>query len=384
MRKCLYCGINFEPANGKQKYCCKEHRWKCNRKGNAAKAEENRRERAEREKKVFELRVSGFSYKEIIDSVGYYTNEATVKNVCTKTGANAILEEKTKGTRDAKIIQLRKNNMSMNDIIKETGLSYQIVSKVCNENNLGGPLVKKTIKGKGNQFSKRTEEERKAYVESFLNDRFSYVSGYKHCDSKIIIKCNNCHQNFEHSMVSIRKGKNTICPFCIAKERELRESQKEKEKELLAMERDKQRRERAKQKKQAYIAKLRVVVCEECGKAFTTTRKNVVCCSPECSKRRSNRIMSRRKDKRISKEKRIDVGITAKRLYERDNGICWLCGELCDLDDYENINGYIICGNRYPSVDHVIPICEGGEDSWDNVKLAHRYCNSERYWKEHA
>ena len=38
--------------------------------------------------------------------------------------------------------------------------------------------------------------------------------------------------------------------------------------------------------------------------------------------------------------------------------------------------GYFIAGNSYPSIDHIIPVSRGGTHTWDNVQLAHRYCNS--------
>ena len=43
---------------------------------------------------------------------------------------------------------------------------------------------------------------------------------------------------------------------------------------------------------------------------------------------------------------------------------------------YINENGVIICGNNYPSIEHIKPAALGGSHTWDNVKLAHRRCNS--------
>ena len=40
------------------------------------------------------------------------------------------------------------------------------------------------------------------------------------------------------------------------------------------------------------------------------------------------------------------------------------------------INNRFICGNNYPTIDHVIPLAKGGMHSWDNVRLAHHNCNS--------
>lgn len=67
-----------------------------------------------------------------------------------------------------------------------------------------------------------------------------------------------------------------------------------------------------------------------------------------------------------------------KELYDRDAGVCYICGGLCDWEDKQAVNGVWIYGNNYPSRDHVIPKSKGGENSWDNLRLAHRLCNSRK------
>ena len=63
------------------------------------------------------------------------------------------------------------------------------------------------------------------------------------------------------------------------------------------------------------------------------------------------------------------------KLYKKDNGICYLCGGICNWNDKQEINGTIIVGDSYPSIDHVIPLSKGGTDDWNNLKLAHFKCN---------
>jgi 5-methylcytosine-specific restriction endonuclease McrA len=53
-----------------------------------------------------------------------------------------------------------------------------------------------------------------------------------------------------------------------------------------------------------------------------------------------------------------------------------LCGEKCNWDDIEYKDGKAKAGESYPSIDHIIPLSKGGTQSWENVKLAHRHCNS--------
>lgn len=71
-----------------------------------------------------------------------------------------------------------------------------------------------------------------------------------------------------------------------------------------------------------------------------------------------------------------------KELYKRDKGICYICGNKCDYEDYTYRGNTFIAGNYYPSIDHVIPISKGGTDDWNNLKLAHRLCNSIKSDKE--
>lgn len=61
---------------------------------------------------------------------------------------------------------------------------------------------------------------------------------------------------------------------------------------------------------------------------------------------------------------------------------CVVCGK-----EFETISNGKFCGDEcrnlawsgdYPSVDHVIPLSKGGTHTWDNVKLAHKRCNSKK------
>jgi 5-methylcytosine-specific restriction endonuclease McrA len=56
-------------------------------------------------------------------------------------------------------------------------------------------------------------------------------------------------------------------------------------------------------------------------------------------------------------------------VFERDEWLCWLCEEAVDP---------AALGGRRPSLDHVVPLYQGGEHSMANVKLAHLSCNQGR------
>lgn len=70
--------------------------------------------------------------------------------------------------------------------------------------------------------------------------------------------------------------------------------------------------------------------------------------------------------------------ITLDALIERDGGICYLCGG--EVEERRKFKRGQPRGDMrfYPSVDHVVPISRGGEHTWENVKLAHRSCNSRK------
>jgi 5-methylcytosine-specific restriction endonuclease McrA len=52
---------------------------------------------------------------------------------------------------------------------------------------------------------------------------------------------------------------------------------------------------------------------------------------------------------------------------EREDGLCWVCGE--DVDPLDTFD----C-----TLDHVEPCRDGGDHSYENVRLAHRGCNTSR------
>ena len=69
-----------------------------------------------------------------------------------------------------------------------------------------------------------------------------------------------------------------------------------------------------------------------------------------------------------------DYGITWKSLARRNGSMkCEVCGIECDHDD----KSWGSFGPTHPSVDHIVRICDGGEDTWENSRLACMKCNLE-------
>lgn len=111
--------------------------------------------------------------------------------------------------------------------------------------------------------------------------------------------------------------------------------------------------------------------CCECGKKFKAHYPTAKYCSKSC-KRRASKINNRYEG--IT----IDKNITLRRLAKRDSNQCQICGLFVDWNDYIKSDKTVICGDMYPSIDHITPISLGGLHSWNNVQLAHRCCNTRK------
>lgn len=196
---------------------------------------------------------------------------------------------------------------------------------------------------------------------------YIYLNGYVDCESVVEIKCNECNHNFKynyHNLTSKHKGKNK-CPYC----REQRNIQKRINK-MLSEQNDILKKQTKLKTNKKIIVYLRD--CKICGNDFITTRHQRVCCSEKCSKRNLNIHTDERRYKGIT----IDKDITLDKLFKRDKGICAICNGLCDIKAIKKTKKAYICGEYYPTIDHIKPISKGGKHSWNNVQLAHMICNT--------
>lgn len=114
--------------------------------------------------------------------------------------------------------------------------------------------------------------------------------------------------------------------------------------------------------------------CLECGNELEKGQEKY--CSDLCRNRANNRV-ARIKRRNLIQNGKTDMDISSNKLIKRDKNVCHICGRKCDSNDYIIDNdGNFIVGKNYPSIDHVKPISKGGTHTWDNVKLAHHYCNT--------
>lgn len=197
----------------------------------------------------------------------------------------------------------------------------------------------------------KTDEQVAAMVERYLPD-FEYAGNYTGCDGRVDLRCKECGTIINRSMVTVRHG-NVRCRVC--------EHRSQQDLGAIAVE-QMEEQEKAKEHPCPNCGKLTtrpIYCCEKCKHTAATSRRNFI--------------------KKIRMEEpEADLDITLHRLYERDEGICWLCGERCDYQDFTVDGNTFIAGNRYPSIDHVMPLSKGGRHTWDNVKLAHRICNTKK------
>jgi len=321
---------------------------------------------------------------------------------------------------EKQIIELRKQGNGYRAIAKLLNVKRDTVRGICKRHQLTGE-----IGGRINQFGALLYEER---LQKFINTfegkfpGFEYHSGFKNMDSDFKCKCKKCGAVIIKNAQCARpsRKKELQCDNCNRLRIEQRTEQENKEreqKELTALRKkitrlvsDRVRElEREpllhkeckrcgsqykaasvysvhcdkcvgeiKNEKEIYAKELqKPVLCKGCGKRFVRNTIAQEYCTDKCYKRERNRIRELRRNKRLKRNGKIDYNISLAKIIEKDHGICQLCGEPVDAEDYhQEADGNFIAGNKYPSIDHIIPVSKGGTHTWGNVQLAHKDCNS--------
>lgn len=119
-------------------------------------------------------------------------------------------------------------------------------------------------------------------------------------------------------------------------------------------------------------------ICWECRKARSHTEVNLYtkgCRCDDC--RKQHAVRTKERAERFYELYGISGGSSwispreRLKIYERDGYICQLCFEPVDMESRNN--------TKYgPSLDHILPRSMGGTHESDNLRLAHRSCNSVR------
>lgn len=72
-------------------------------------------------------------------------------------------------------------------------------------------------------------------------------------------------------------------------------------------------------------------------------------------------------------------GLKWRDIAERDHMRCQICGRKVDVTDrWVNERGRWCFGRSYPTIDHIVALASGGTDTFDNVQLACKRCNSKK------
>lgn len=108
-------------------------------------------------------------------------------------------------------------------------------------------------------------------------------------------------------------------------------------------------------------------VCPQCGSAFRHVEgaRRVLCGSHECA--------ALQKLDQVHEYRARSAGLeveafTRREIFERDNWVCQICGDLTD-------RGARGASPSAPTLDHVVPISRGGGHTRENVQCAHFHCN---------
>ena len=267
--------------------------------------------------------------------------------------------------KNEEIVCLRRQGLSYSQIAKRVGSDKCHCGYVCRSAGLGGEIIK------------LSENVVADYVS---RSGFDYVGGYRSAKQNITVRCRRCGYTFErqyHVFRDVVNGTwkcNNECPACRKQKQKDAKQKKEHDARTMA-----EQLERERLKKKAVLIsrqmqeRLANYVCKNCGISYcieVTQYNSKKYCSEACMKRYAMRIKNDRRIRKVLSRKH-DKDITLEKVFVRDSGICYLCGNLCNWEDIEDG----IAGNNYPSIDHVVPISKGGLHVWSNIKLACRNCN---------
>lgn len=368
IKKCICCGSEFVAVNSKHKYCsrkCADHY----KRGYRRTTEECVREIKNRETEVIDLLKDGKTNAEIRSITGFsftyiykIRKRAGFERQLTSLQSD-VLKYRQKGLCCTEIAELLdKPNSTIRHTANSVGMPFTDEEKAKS-------IEMGTAKMIVSQH--RTAEERKEKIKIFIekyHPGFDYVSGMLSGNEIMKLQCKGCGTIVEKSAIGVRRKNRMLkCPVCAEKE-------KERKQEDIKIQKEKEKKEKETLFWLQPFKQEAVSFCPVCNSVFVGNGRKKYC-STSCSKKMLN---ARGKDKRIRKIKNytVDTDIEIHALFNRDNGKCWICGEQCDFEDYEIVDGAFIVGKTYPSIDHVFPLSKGGLHSWDNVKLAHHYCNT--------
>ena len=221
---------------------------------------------------------------------------------------------------------------------------------------------------------KQREKAFKTKLEAKYPD-VEYMSGYFNWNSIVTCRCRVCGHVQERSAQAAKASYacEVMCDNCMELSRQRKALVNILSKQVRTLMKRHAKELQYAEREQRLLGR----TCRECGALFDAAHGRQRHCSNACRSKRANRMKEVRRRKRLYRNGHVDYSISLTKLIRRDRNTCYICGGKCDKGDYAmDADGNFIVGKSYPSVEHVHPVSKGGTHTWDNVKLAHHYCNT--------
>ncbi|MFD6684172.1 HNH endonuclease, partial [Micromonospora parva] len=107
---------------------------------------------------------------------------------------------------------------------------------------------------------------------------------------------------------------------------------------------------------------------KSCKNAYYNAQfRKTGCLSPEAREHQRLYWQAKCRRRRAAKRGGASEPYTLSEIAERDRGRCKLCGGRVAM-------GQKVPHPKAPTIDHVVPVSEGGDDTRANVQLAHFLC----------
>lgn len=327
-------------------------------------------EQSDKTKEIIRLRADGKRYEDIVDILG--CTKKSVAYVCQKYKCTYHdIEDKWIES----LSKLRHDGYDYIEISKMLNVDRERIENYCRRLKLSYSDLgdsSKYVKLGGIKMKAIPVVDWSQRIQDRLGNGFELVGqDFKSGgESVLYIKCLICGNTNKLSSQSLRKNRKYNCPSCLA-------IKKINDEIIMNRERSKQKRERSRKPKQ-----LGFEFCE-CGQIVSYGMRTCDNCKEE-HRRNSQRKSCRKKElaRRLRERQKYESGITLEKVYERDNGVCYICNKECNWSDFQKVNSSFITGWSYPTIEHVKPLCKGGTHTWDNVRLACFRCNTMKGTKE--
>ncbi|MEU7032722.1 HNH endonuclease signature motif containing protein [Streptomyces sp. NPDC046237] len=131
-----------------------------------------------------------------------------------------------------------------------------------------------------------------------------------------------------------------------------------------------------------------LTACEACGVEYRSVSRSQRWCSQSCAapnkpgsgpRGRSSKSLERQRlywqaknrRRRAAKRGGISESYTLAQIAERDQWLCQLCRK--PVPEEARVPDVLA-----PTIDHIVPVSKGGDDTRANVQLAHFGCNSSK------